>query len=250
MVESGEGAVGASPSGVSAVGASPSGVSAVGTSPSRVSEIGTNPSGVSAAGTDPSGTRIIRTDPAGAEAGQGIVRVRRLEPDDWEAFRTARIAALRDAPTAFGSTAAQAEAMEEAEWRRRLAGGSTFGAEIVPPGGGPAPLTDGATLWPHPIVGISGGFVEDPASEAGTVELVSMWVHPSARGRRVGEALVEAVVAWAVAGGAAQVHLWVTEGNASALRLYQRCGFDPTGETAPLPSDPRLTELGMLRRLG
>ena len=92
--------------------------------------------------------------------------------------------------------------------------------------------------------------MEDPASEAGTVDLVSMWVHPSARGRRVGEALVEAVVAWAVAGGAAQVHLWVTEGNASALRLYQRCGFEPTGETAPLPSDPRLTELGMLRRLG
>jgi hypothetical protein len=31
----------------------------------------------------------------------------------------------------------------------------------------------------------------------------------------------------------------------SARALYERCGFSPTGERQPLPSDPGLDEIGM-----
>jgi GNAT superfamily N-acetyltransferase len=76
-----------------------------------------------------------------------------------------------------------------------------------------------------------------------------MWVRPSARGLGVGKALVEAAAAWAKARGFAALFLWVTEPNTSARRLYDQCGFTPTGERQPLPSDPALTEIGMSRTL-
>jgi ribosomal protein S18 acetylase RimI-like enzyme len=43
------------------------------------------------------------------------------------------------------------------------------------------------------------------------------------------------------------VHLWVTETNKAARRMYERSGFTPTGERQPLPSDPALMELAMAR---
>ena len=79
------------------------------------------------------------------------------------------------------------------------------------------------------------------------VELISMFVRPQARGHGVGEALVDAVAAWARNRNAASVHLWVTETNKPAIRLYERRGFTITPERQPLPSNPALGELGMTR---
>ena len=82
-----------------------------------------------------------------------------------------------------------------------------------------------------------------------TVELVSMYVRPRARGRGVGEALVATVIDWASNRNAACVHLWVTETNAPARALYERCGFALTGERQPVPSNPGLDEVAMTRPL-
>ncbi|WP_241827900.1 GNAT family N-acetyltransferase [Actinopolymorpha singaporensis] len=171
----------------------------------------------------------------------GVV-VRQVGPDDWREWRAVRLAALEEAPWAFGSTLAQARTFGEDEWRRRLTGFPCYLADL--PGVAASP------------VGMSGAFIEDPEpGELGlwqggtTVELVSMWVGPAARGRGVGAHLVAAVVDWATRTGAARVHLWVTDGNDPARRLYERCGFVPTGERGPLPSDPSLNEIGMVREL-
>jgi GNAT superfamily N-acetyltransferase len=94
-------------------------------------------------------------------------------------------------------------------------------------------------------VGLIGGYPET----ADVVELVSMYVRPKARGRGVGEALVATVFGWAQDRGAKTVHLWVTESNAHARALYERCGFGLTGERQPLPSDPSLGEIAMARPL-
>lgn len=156
--------------------------------------------------------------------------VRVARPDEWRTLREVRLAALLDAPYAFGSTHAREVAFAEADWRRRLGRGVTFLA-----------LRDGQA------VALAGGVHSDEAE--GAVDLVSMWVHPSARGRGTGEALVAAVAGWASDQGAARLRLWVTETNAAARRLYERCGFTPTGELQPLPSDPSLTEIAMERPL-
>jgi GNAT superfamily N-acetyltransferase len=76
-----------------------------------------------------------------------------------------------------------------------------------------------------------------------------MFVEPAERGRGVGGALVEAVVAWARARGATGLYLWVTATNDSAIALYNRCGFRPTGEQKPLEHSPSVAEVRMVRDL-
>ena len=57
------------------------------------------------------------------------------------------------------------------------------------------------------------------------------------------------MIDWAAARNATSVHLWVTETNKPARLLYERCGFTPTAERQPLPSNPSLAELAMSRPL-
>jgi ribosomal protein S18 acetylase RimI-like enzyme len=155
-----------------------------------------------------------------------VVEVRQASEDEWSLVRAARLAALADAPDAFGSTLAAEQGRPEAEWRRRAA------SFVLARGG-----ASGA------VAGLAAGW-EDPA-EPGAVQLVSMWVAPGWRRRGVGGALVDAVVAEARRRGASEVRLWVTDTNGGARRLYERCGFVLTGATAPLPSNPALIEARM-----
>lgn len=160
----------------------------------------------------------------------GVVTILQAGPGDWETVRDVRLAALRDAPLAFASTYAREAAFTEEQWRARFHDRSvTYLASL-----------DGRA---EPA-GIAGGLEQD-----GAAQLVSMWVRPSARGRKAGEALITACADWARARGHAALFLWVTESNAPARRLYERCGFAPTGGRQPLPSDPSLTEIQLSRAL-
>jgi GNAT superfamily N-acetyltransferase len=160
-----------------------------------------------------------------------VVLIREVLPDDWEVMRDIRLAALREAPYAFGSTYAREAPFTEARWRARISDRAVTYLAYVPGLAEPA--------------GIAGGYVEDD----GSAELVSMWVRPAARGQKAGEALIEAVAGWALASGHDALYLWVTESNDAARRLYERGGFTPTGERQPLPSDPGSPEIRMRRAL-
>lgn len=151
--------------------------------------------------------------------------IRRLDPDEWERFREIRLAALLDAPTAFGSTYAQSVKYTEHIWRSRLTTATMFAAE-----------RDGQ------LTGIAGGLA---AENQGTAALISMWVAPDARGEGLGEQLVNAVIDWARETGHERLKLWVTVGNGSAERLYQRCGFIDTGEIEPIDNGSCLSEKSM-----
>ena len=154
--------------------------------------------------------------------------VRETAMDDWPALREIRLAALQDAPDAFASTYAREKTFDEAAWRARAARGGSFLAYVP-------------EISASEPVGLVGGYEEQP----GTVGLISMWVRPRARGHGVGEALIVAVLDWAQARHARSVNLWVTETNKPACRLYERCGFSPTGECQPLPSNPAIGEVAM-----
>ncbi len=156
-----------------------------------------------------------------------MVLVREITADDWQLMRDVRLTSLAEAPYAFGSSYEREAAFTEATWRGRFNEQSvTFVAHEESAGPGPAALAG---------VYVKG---EDP-------DLVAMWVRPAARGRGVGEALVAAAASWVKARDLATLFLWVTESNAPARRLYERCGFIPTGENMPLPSDPALRAIRM-----
>jgi ribosomal protein S18 acetylase RimI-like enzyme len=173
----------------------------------------------------------------GQSANQHLaVEVRRITPLDGAVLERVRLDALRDAPSAFGSTYAEEARRSDDEWTLR----ATIGA------GGPDRATFLAIDGDR-VVGLAGGYRVEPSSP--TVELVSMWVAPTFRRRRVGHALVSAVRAWAEETGADTLALWVTTGNEPAERLYRSTGFRVTDETQPLPSDPCRSETRMLLAL-
>jgi ribosomal protein S18 acetylase RimI-like enzyme len=159
-----------------------------------------------------------------------MVVVRAVTPDDWQTLRDVRLAALREAPYAFGSTYAREAAFTEEQWRGRINDRSVTYFAYLPDNPEPA--------------GLAGVYVEDDVAD-----VVSMWVRPSARGRGAGEALIEATADWAKARDHACLQLWVTESNTPARKLYDRCGFSLTGERQSLPSDPTLPEVRMRRPL-
>ena len=153
--------------------------------------------------------------------------IRRWSADDWLACRDLRLAALAEAPYAFGSTLQREQEFTEADWRAGLGRRAQFAAYLaeVPVGGA------AGVCWDEP----------------GTADLVAMWVRPEARGQGLADLLVRAVVDWADGQGHAQVRLWVTEGNEPAVPLYLRHGFARTGEVQPHPNVPASREFAMVR---
>ena len=143
------------------------------------------------------------------------VRVRRVRPGEWALLRAVRLAALADAPAAFGSTTAREVAFGEAEWRRRATSAPNFIAwrEDEPVG----------------LVTVIGRGSDGETGPPAEWELVSMWVSPDARGSGAADLLVSAVTEVVRAESANRLVLWVADGNARARAFYLRAGFRPTG---------------------
>jgi ribosomal protein S18 acetylase RimI-like enzyme len=141
-----------------------------------------------------------------------MIRIREMRAHDWRAFRELRLQALREAPYAYSSTLAQwqGDGDTEERWRGRL---TDVPFNVI------AHLDDAAA-------GIVSGTSPSPE---GVVEIISLWVAPFARGRGVGDALIEAVVRWARGNRARAVALAVVPGNEPAIELYRRHGFASNG---------------------
>jgi GNAT superfamily N-acetyltransferase len=156
--------------------------------------------------------------------------VRRAALGDEPILRDLRLQALSDAPDAFGSTYERELARTPADWQRWLSPGATF---ILEGSEGPC----GIVACAH------------DAAEPAVVELMAMWVTPSARGSPGGDALVSAVLDWACGEGATTVRLKVVEGNARARRFYERNGFCVTSAHRLRARDGQI-ELQMERGVG
>ena len=157
--------------------------------------------------------------------------VRRFQSHEWQLYRDLRLAALRDAPDAFGSTLAREEAFSEQEWIARLAAGAG------------SPLD-------HPIVaeddagnavGLAWARIE-PA-DVHTAKLYQVWIHPDARRQHIGAELLASAIRWAKEAGAHAIELHVALGPDSAFAFYKRAGFVVSGECSPLrPGSERLQQ--------
>ncbi|MCD2192203.1 GNAT family N-acetyltransferase [Actinomycetospora endophytica] len=154
------------------------------------------------------------------------IEVVRAGADDTEEARDVRLRALADAPEAFAASREQEEAFDDAEWKRRVTTNAWFLARA-----------DGHA------VGLACG-IPEPQDDDGR-HLVGMWVEPDFRGRGLSDLLVAAVMAWARREGAQTLALWVVDGNHRALGLYDRLGFESTGEQQPVPGRSEVMESRM-----
>jgi ribosomal protein S18 acetylase RimI-like enzyme len=155
------------------------------------------------------------------------VLIRPIQTADWPIVRAMTIQMLTDAPHAFGETLPEAQARTSEEWTQWA--------------GHFADMTQARAFVAEDEVGAC-GFVcvdaADPRPPQGTALVSRLWVAQHQRGTGLGKALMEAATQWAVAHGADQIALGVTEVNQEVLKFYQHLGYSDTGLRAPWPADP------------
>lgn len=153
----------------------------------------------------------------GTRPGQPRVAVRRLGRDDVGAYRDLRLLALRESPTAFGTSYEEEARLARPVFAARLDGRTglqLFGAFVG-----------------DVLVGMVGVWRLRARKERHRAEIRSMFVRPESRGAGVGARLLtHALDAAAAMPGVRQVSLTVTAGNTAARRLYEAHGFTVYGQ--------------------
>jgi GNAT superfamily N-acetyltransferase len=136
-----------------------------------------------------------------------MTSVRKYSPNEWEAVRDVRLAALLDSPEAFSSSLEREIAFDENDWKARFKDRGWFLAE------------DGDTF-----AGIAGHF-HPPDQPEDVYHLIGMWVHPEHRGSDVAALLIDAVKEDVRAIGGHQLSLLIVPNNIPAQKFYEKVGF-------------------------
>jgi ribosomal protein S18 acetylase RimI-like enzyme len=161
-----------------------------------------------------------------------LITIRPTREEDWPSLKQVRLAALLDAPTAFGVDYQTASAYTDAQWRERAAG--------------PHPAFWLAYDGDGRAVGMIGGGV----SATQRYNLIAMWVAPHVRGSSIAAQLVGAVKSEAAARGHDRVFLDVAPENMRAARFYEKQGFAFIDEWEPLASHPHIRVRTMVWEAG
>lgn len=149
------------------------------------------------------------------------MQVKPLSKDDVTQYRELMLHAYAMAPDAFTSTAQERAAEPLSWWLQRIA--DEQGRSVA----------FGAFHETRLLGTVTVEFSAKPKTMH-KAHLIGMFVHESARGLGAGAALVQAALACIRQRPELRlVTLTVTEGNAPALALYERCGFRAFG-TEPM----------------
>ncbi len=143
------------------------------------------------------------------------IQVRALTEDEWDLFRTIRLAALNESPEAFVADAATEEDYDEAFWRLRLRRAQRLYA-----------VADGQPAGVASLGQLDGA--------ENTAEIFGLWVDPHWRGRSVAAALVRRAGEEAHDQGFDRIAYWVSTDNGRAVAFASGFGFRPTGRRRPM----------------
>ena len=150
-------------------------------------------------------------------------------------FKTVRLRALEDTPSAFGSTYLKESQLSDEDWLKRVT--TWNGKRAVCYLG----------MDKSEPCGIIAGYFDK--ADPRRAYVASMWVAPAHRRTGLGTMLMDAVQLWARSQGAGELRLMVTSSNSIATAFYQRLGYAFTGNTEPYPNDPALVEYEMVKYL-
>jgi ribosomal protein S18 acetylase RimI-like enzyme len=149
--------------------------------------------------------------------------VRSINGNDWRLLKQVRLAALADAPTAFGVSYDAALKYSDAQWQER------------------ATAAAGPEFWLAFIGGAAVGMIGAGISQASKrYNLIGMWVDPQSRGAGIAARLVETVKTRAAQRGHDRIFLDVSPDNGRAAGFYLKQGFVFIDEWEPLASHPHI----------
>ena len=163
-------------------------------------------------------------------------RVEVLTEDAWRRLRDIRLTALDADPTVFLSSHETEAAFAEEQWRQEFARGEWHVMRAADQGLG------------QPDVGLL-GVTRLPTTPSWGCYLEYLWVAPRVRRHGVASNLLRTVLDQLRDSGVHTIWLYILDGNAPAMRLYQRFGFQSTYNVQPLPGDPTRSEERLRLRL-
>jgi len=155
----------------------------------------------------------------------GPVGIRSVRPEEWRRWRETRLRMLRDDADFFATRYEDMVREPDATWRDWVAEAAAGNQKTLF-------VADEDGRW----LGVVGAFARVNPLE---VQLISMWVDPQARGRGIARDLIRAIARWAQERDSSRVVLFVQEANEPAQQLYERAGFRPTGDRAPVAGGGR-----------
>lgn len=151
------------------------------------------------------------------------IAIRTTTEVDWPRVRDFRIENATENPISYGATLETTLAMTEEDWRLRARRGEAENATCL-------------VAWDK----TTGDWVGMMSAQLGDEDgpdpvLTGVYVTPTFRGRShgVADALLKAILAWAVGRGQ-HLRLYVYEHAVPARRFYDRHGFTPTGRKRAL----------------
>lgn len=163
------------------------------------------------------------------------LKVRRLSPDQGTLLRELRLAALREAPYAFGAKLEDEASLDPAAFdtvAQQLATSENNACFVLYTEGQPA--------------GLIGAFFETDGTARAFIR--ALWVAPAVRHLRGGELLMATAGQWLIEHGAAQIYAWVTDSNTNAMGFYERLGFVSSGDRQTLQSNPQQWETLLVKQ--
>jgi RimJ/RimL family protein N-acetyltransferase len=156
-------------------------------------------------------TAVIQTS-------KGDILIRPTRADDAATYRALRLEGLQAHPEAFGADYATTAARPIERWQASMQSGA----------GGENGITYVADAAGE-LIGMTALVRNDLAKTRHAGSIFGVYTRPDWRGTGVADALLAACVVYAGELGLRMVRLGVVTTNASAIRLYQRCGFTVYG---------------------
>jgi ribosomal protein S18 acetylase RimI-like enzyme len=138
------------------------------------------------------------------------MEIRRLRADEWQVFKSLRLAALQQDGDQFGQSYDVVKNYTDERWQQdaeRAATSDEFYVVL-------------AFEWGTPV-GMAGCIRTEDFGK-----IVAVWVDPAHRGQGLGRRLVQATMEIAAC---ERYKLTVVADNHAAIQSYQRLGFVPTG---------------------
>jgi RimJ/RimL family protein N-acetyltransferase len=145
---------------------------------------------------------------------RGDVLIRPTREEDAPLYRALRLQGLQAHPEVFGADYATSAARPIEHWQERMRSGAGTAEGVTYVADAAGELVGMTTLVRNDML---------KTRHAGSI--FGVYTHPAWRGTGVADALLEACADYARALGVRLLRLGVVTTNASAIRLYQRCGY-------------------------
>ena len=159
-----------------------------------------------------------------------MISVRRIRIGEGELFRSLRLEALKESPSAFAATYESALSRTAESWSQQ--------ADSTAVGKNRATFIVFDDVRP---VGLAALYRDEKRLETG--EIIQVWIEPRHRGICSAARLMEAVFAWAEDNCFRRLIATVKSDNGHAIRFYRKCGFSlADGSSDEGPEDCVLTK--------